>query len=201
MGRSTEKETGLSEQTEVPELDGASRSWRSCWPALRGDRSREGGLPRARDLGDALLRLARPAAGGGRGAARRQGGAPGRAGAAPQGRRAGAGARDARPTSWRSREKRWRAGSERARRPVPRLVAEGYAARDGGARACRSAGRRSTGCRRRGRVPQRRPPADPVEQAIVAEALANQTDGYRMVCRLRPPHGSACRSTASGCCG
>jgi putative transposase len=31
-------------------------------------------------------------------------------------------------------------------------------------------------------VPQRRPPADPVEQAIVAEALANQTDGYRMIC-------------------
>jgi hypothetical protein len=30
--------------------------------------------------------------------------------------------------------------------------------------------------------PQRRPPADAVEQAIVAEALANQTDGYRMVC-------------------
>lgn len=32
------------------------------------------------------------------------------------------------------------------------------------------------------RPPQRRPPADPVEQAIVAEATANQTDGYRMVC-------------------
>ena len=32
--------------------------------------------------------------------------------------------------------------------------------------------------------PQRRPPADPVEQAIVAEALANQTDGYRMICAL-----------------
>jgi len=30
-------------------------------------------------------------------------------------------------------------------------------------------------------VPQRRPPADPVEDAIVAEATANQTDGYRMV--------------------
>ena len=30
--------------------------------------------------------------------------------------------------------------------------------------------------------PQRRPPADAVEQAIVAEALANQTDGYRMIC-------------------
>jgi putative transposase len=31
------------------------------------------------------------------------------------------------------------------------------------------------------RSPQRRPPADPVEQAIVEEALANQTDGYRMI--------------------
>ena len=31
------------------------------------------------------------------------------------------------------------------------------------------------------RPPQRRPPADPVEAAIVEEALANQTDGYRMV--------------------
>ena len=30
--------------------------------------------------------------------------------------------------------------------------------------------------------PQRRPPADRVEQAIVDEATANQTDGYRMVC-------------------
>jgi putative transposase len=29
--------------------------------------------------------------------------------------------------------------------------------------------------------PQRRPPADPVEQAIVEEAIANQTDGYRLV--------------------
>jgi hypothetical protein len=31
-------------------------------------------------------------------------------------------------------------------------------------------------------VPQRRPPNDPVEQAIIAEALANRADGYRMVC-------------------
>ena len=30
-------------------------------------------------------------------------------------------------------------------------------------------------------APQRRPVSDPVEVAIVAEALANQTDGYRMV--------------------
>jgi putative transposase len=34
------------------------------------------------------------------------------------------------------------------------------------------------------RPPQRRPPADPVEQAIVAVAEANQTDGYRMVAAL-----------------
>jgi putative transposase len=31
------------------------------------------------------------------------------------------------------------------------------------------------------RSPQRRPVSDPVEAAIVEEALANQTDGYRMV--------------------
>ena len=32
------------------------------------------------------------------------------------------------------------------------------------------------------RPPQRRPITDPVDAAIVAEATANQTDGYRMVC-------------------
>jgi len=31
-------------------------------------------------------------------------------------------------------------------------------------------------------APERRPLTDPVERAIVEEALANQTDGYRMVC-------------------
>jgi putative transposase len=31
------------------------------------------------------------------------------------------------------------------------------------------------------RPPQRRRPVDAVEQAIVAEATANQTDGYRMI--------------------
>jgi putative transposase len=31
-------------------------------------------------------------------------------------------------------------------------------------------------------APQRRPPADPIERAIVEEAMANQTDGYRMIC-------------------
>lgn len=31
-------------------------------------------------------------------------------------------------------------------------------------------------------APQRRPAADPVEAAIIEEATANQTDGYRMVC-------------------
>ena len=33
-------------------------------------------------------------------------------------------------------------------------------------------------------VPQRRPPSDPVEKAIVEVAEANQTDGYRMVAAL-----------------
>ena len=47
------------------------------------------------------------------------------------------------------------------------------------------------------RPPQRRPPADPVEQAIVAEATANQTDGYRMVCAfVRQRLG-----IAVNCCG
>ena len=45
-----------------------------------------------------------------------------------------------------------------------------------------SAVRRSTGRRHRGGRRSVRPPADPVEQAIVDEALANQTDGYRMIC-------------------
>src|SRR5262249_11134802 len=31
-------------------------------------------------------------------------------------------------------------------------------------------------------APQRRPLTDPIAQAIVEEALANQTDGYRMIC-------------------
>ena len=67
MGRSTDKETGLSEQRKY-------RSWTAqqkieiVLAGLRGDRSVQGGLPRARDLGDALLRLAREAA---RGAAAR----------------------------------------------------------------------------------------------------------------------------------
>ena len=43
----------------------------------------------------------------------------------------------------------------------------------------------------------RTPPADAVEQAIVAEALAN---GYRMICAF-VRRSSACRSTANACCG
>jgi putative transposase len=31
-------------------------------------------------------------------------------------------------------------------------------------------------------APQRRPVSDPIERAIVGGALANQTDGYRMIC-------------------
>jgi putative transposase len=60
------------------------------------------------------------------------------------------------------------------------LVAEGYAASVVArvARISRQALYRTPTPRR---PPQRRPPADPVEQAIVEEALANQTDGYRMI--------------------
>lgn len=49
-------------------------------------------------------------------------------------------------------------------------------------------------------APQRRPPADPVERAIVDEALANQTDGYPTITAfVRRRLGIA--ATASGCCG
>ena len=54
MGRSTDKETRLSEQRKY-------RSWTAqqkleiVLAGLRGDRIGEGGLPRARDLGHALL--------------------------------------------------------------------------------------------------------------------------------------------------
>jgi putative transposase len=60
------------------------------------------------------------------------------------------------------------------------LVAEGYAASAVArvARISRQALYRTPTPRR---PPQRRPAADPVEQAIVAEALANQADGYRMI--------------------
>ena len=61
------------------------------------------------------------------------------------------------------------------------LVAEGHALRWWRV-SPGSAARRSTEYRDRERLPQRRPPADAVEAAIVAEALANQTDGYRMIC-------------------
>ena len=44
-----------------------------------------------------------------------------------------------------------------------------------------------------------RPPTDEVEAAIVAEAEANPTDGYRLVTAWCGG-GSAGRSTASACC-
>jgi len=61
------------------------------------------------------------------------------------------------------------------------LVAEGYplSAVARAARISRQALYRTPKPRR---APQRRPPTDPVEQAIVEVAKENQTDGYRMVC-------------------
>jgi putative transposase len=62
-----------------------------------------------------------------------------------------------------------------------RLVAEGYALATVARvlQISRQAIYRTPAPRR---PPQRRPAVDAVEQAIVAEATANQTDGYRMVC-------------------
>jgi hypothetical protein len=50
-------------------------------------------------------------------------------------------------------------------------------------------------------APQRRPPADPVEAAIVAEALANQTDGYRMICAFFRRKLGVAVNRKRGCCG
>jgi hypothetical protein len=50
------------------------------------------------------------------------------------------------------------------------------------------------------RPPQRRPPTDPVEAAIVEEATANQTDGYRWSAPSSAA-GSGSPLTASACCG
>jgi hypothetical protein len=63
------------------------------------------------------------------------------------------------------------------------LVAEGYrlSAVARAARISRQALHRRPKPRA---APQRHPPRDMVEQAIVEVAKANQTDGYRMVCAL-----------------
>ena len=61
------------------------------------------------------------------------------------------------------------------------LVAEGYPL-SAVARAARISRQALYRVPRPRTAPQRRPAIDPVETAIVAEALANQTDGYRMIC-------------------
>ena len=85
MGRSTEKETRLSEQRKY-------RSWTAqqkieiVLAGLRGDRSVKE-VCREHEISETLYySLAREAARGRPGGAGGQGGAPGRAGAAPQGR-------------------------------------------------------------------------------------------------------------------
>ena len=62
-----------------------------------------------------------------------------------------------------------------------RLVAEGYALATV-ARVMRVSRQALYRVPTPRRLPQRRPPVDVVEAAIVEEALANQTDGYRMLC-------------------
>jgi putative transposase len=62
-----------------------------------------------------------------------------------------------------------------------RLVAEGYPLATV-ARVMQISGQALYRTPTARKLPQRRAPTDVVEQAIVAEALANQTDGYRMIC-------------------
>ena len=62
-----------------------------------------------------------------------------------------------------------------------RLVAEGYALA-AVARILQVSRQALYRASRPRSAPQRRPPADPLEAVIVEEAMANQTDGYRMVC-------------------
>ena len=136
-------------------------------------------LCRRRQTAEILI-VARPAAGGGPRALRRQGRAPGRARAAPQGRRAGA---RARPQDLRVGDRgKTVAGVELSVRVARSrdLVAAGYplSAVARAARISRQALYRTPKPRR---SPQRRPPADQVEAAIVEIAKANQTDGYRVV--------------------
>src|SRR5262249_12896853 len=70
---------GVERATQVPELDGAAEDRDRARRFARRPLS-EGGLPRARDLGDALLRLAGEAARGRPRGARRPRGTRGRAG-------------------------------------------------------------------------------------------------------------------------
>jgi hypothetical protein len=134
MGRSADKETRVERAEEVPELDGAAEDRDRAGRAARRPQ-REGRLPGARDLGHALLLLARQAAGGWPRGAGGQGGADGRAGAASEDPRAGAGAGS---QDLRARDrggKHCEAGSEDARRPVSRagrarLRRRGRGARD-----------------------------------------------------------------------
>ena len=184
MGRSTEGRTRLSEQRKY-------RSWTAkqkieiVLAGLRGDRSVKE-VCREHEISETLYySLAREAARGRPRGAGRQGGAR-RASGSCAGRiaRAGAGAGS---QDLRARDRGGsiaRLGvSERVARSRE-LVARGFAAGGGGARAAGqppgalpdadAAARRRSGGRR----------PDPVEQAIVEVAEANQTDGYRMVTAL-----------------
>ena len=80
------------------------------------------------------------------------------------------------------------------------LVAEGYrpSAVARVAQISRQAIYRTPKPRRAPAAPAR-PPACEVEAAIIAEAEANPTDGYRMSAP-GPGGGSGARSTASACC-
>ena len=150
MGRSTDKETGLSEQRKY-------RSWTAqqklelVLAGLRGDRTVKG-VCREHQISDTLYYSWRQQADPGRArGAGREGGAGRPAGAASEGRGAGAGAR---PQDVRAGDRGESLGGLGVSVCVAwsrRVVAEGLCPGDGGARDADQPGTRSTGCRRRER--------------------------------------------------
>ena len=180
MGRSTDKEMRLSEQRKY-------RSWTAqqkieiVLAGLRGDRTvkevcREHAISETLYYGwrDQLLEAGRERFAG---KEERQGERELRR----IGRRAGAGARtqDLRVGD-RGKTVAGVGVTQRVARSRE-LVAEGHAP-SVVARVAGISRQALYRVRRPRTVPQRRPPADAVEVAIVVEALANQTDGYRMIC-------------------
>jgi transposase len=132
MGRSTDKETRLSEQRKY-------RTWTAkqkigiVLAGRRGDRSVKE-VCREHQISDTLYyswrdKLLEGGLEALAGKEERQGERELRRKVAELERHS-----DGRRTSWRSREKPWRAGSERARRPVPPTGRRGLRSRGGGAR-------------------------------------------------------------------
>ena len=172
----------VERDTQVPEVHAAAEARAGDGQLARRALDRRA-LPRARHQRVAAAALARAGAGGRDGALRRAASSARRAPSSASGSPSSSARWAARPTSWRSRESSCGTGSRHARHPVPRAGRRGLSARRRWRAWRRSAARRSTASPKPRRAPASpaRPPADEVEAAIVAEAEANPTDGYRLV--------------------